>query len=1197
MANVLSLAMKINADASGFKLDPVQRALKALGDEVTKVSSVFDKFVGTSDAAAKAQAEAARQLEELTAARKAGTISAEEFAKQFQAVTDAAKQQAAAFEEGARVTESVRTAEERRAAELERLDRLLQQGAIGEETYNRAKAEASGANAAAAAAERDLATQRQAAARIIEANLTGLERAQRTYDAALAETERLERAGLLTAAQANAERQRQAQVLQRVTAETEKASAAAKGQTLQFNELSGIFAALPGPLGNIAGRISGLSSAGEGLSRVFAGGLSQGISGVASSLAGLVNPVTAALAGITAFAAGATAVARGLTQLEDRVENLGNIADKLGVSFGFIQTLEEAAKRSGTSIDAVSAAFGRLQKSVLGVDEESKAAQKALAEIGVTAEELQSLSPEEQYRLIGESLAAIEDPARRTATATALFGKSGADLLPFFRNLGGAAADMERFGRALTDIDRQRIDDFGAGIDALGVATQGLGQSLLLPFAGLGEGVAKAFAEITAGITAIVDPIGQVLEPVLTQIGRVVEVIGIGLGTVGRVVGAVFEPFATVAQEVSRALEPLYDGVVNIFRTIGDSQVAVTEWLVSFTPIGAIAENAAALGETLGRVVTIITTAFSQAAEFVGSLAGRFGDLIAQSPLLRSIGETVSSVFGGVSSVFQTISQAIGGTVGRLLAMAERFLGINREAKGAAEGVEQVAAATEQVTQLGAKSQEALNKAIEQVGEYGQAGVEVTLKYQEAMREVDALIAEEGLSEEQAARARANVTAEYERQMDVVKQASEEKKRAADEAERAAKREADAIQSIIDKNLEQIRIDQQFGGDAARARNADDLAAIRAEIAKTEQQIAEANARGDEEAAARAAARLAQLDQVEARLSEAEANFAERADQTAQGFADGFDKAFEATTRGLDDLINKAGQFGNEGAKAAQQLQEGITRAQEQVRAGILSQPAYEAEVANQRRIAEERLGQLDREAKARQAQLDAEFQQQVAANERLNQFLLNLDGGRQRAEAEAAEQAFNRRKQAAENLEAIENRIALQRKSVEAAREQNDLKAAKARQDELRTLERIQKQEKEIAEGRGNANRQLNRAANAAAQAQIQQQQVIADTAKNQIETTQRAASNAVNDINQAFAAAADAQRKLFKDLNTLGSQTVQTADVRTQEGAAIVLGLAANAQDPRLIEQRLANKILRQIATGLTANLNRIGIPATLL
>lgn len=1196
MANVLSLAMKINADASGFKLDPVQRALVGLGTEADKLTGVFDKFKASSESAGRAQEQIAGQFQELINTLRDGGSSAE-FAADFERLAQEARELASAFEEGARVTEANRTAEERRATALAKLERLLNQGAIEQETYNRAVAEASGANEAAAAAERNFASQKQAAARIIEASLTSLERAQRAYDDALDETQRLEQAGLLTASQANAERQRQAEILRRVTNETERASAAAKGQTLQFNELSGIFAALPGPLGSIAGRLSGLSSAGEGLSRIFAGGLSQGISGVASSLIGLVNPVTAALAGITAFAAGATAIARGLTQLEDRVENLGAIADKLGVSFGFIQTLEEAANRSGTSIDAVSAAFGRLQKSVLGVDEESKAAQKALAEIGVTAEELQALSPEDQYRLIGESLAAIEDPARRTATATALFGKAGSDLLPFFRNLGGAAADMERYGRALTDIDRQRIDDFGAGIDALGVATQGLGQSLLLPFVGLGEGVSKAFAEITAGVTAVIDPIGQVLEPLLTQVGRIVELIGTNIGNLGRVVGTVFEPFAEIVQAVSVALEPLYDGLFDFLAGIGDAAVSVTEWIVSFTPIGAIADNVGVLSETISRVVTIITTGVSKAGEFVGGLAKQFGALIAQSPLLRSIGETVSSVFGGVSSVFQTISSAIGGTVGRLLAMAERFLGINREAKGAAEGVEQVAAATEQVAALGTKSQEALDKAIQQVGEYGQAGFDAVYKYQEALREVDALIAEEGLSEEQAARARATVTAEYERQMDVVKRASEEKKRAADEAERAAKREADAIQSIIDKNLEQIRIERQFGGDASRARNADDLVAIRAEIAKTEQQIAEANARGDESAAARAAARLAQLDQVEAKLAEAEANFAERADQTAQGFADGFDKAFETTTRGMGDLITKAAEFGNEGAKAAFQLQEGIAKAQERVRAGILSQDAYQAEVAAAQATFNQRLAQLQELDRVEREQQARAFQARVEANDRLNQFMQSQMTEQQRAEAAAIQQNADRRREAAQNILAIEERIAVTRRSVEAAREQNDLRAAKARQEELRQLETLQRTEQKIADGKVKANTQINQAANTAQQAQLAQQQVIANAARTQAQATQKAATNAVDQVNQAFAAAADRQRKLLKDLNTLGSRTVSASDARTQEGAALILGLFANAQDPRLIEQRLANKILRQIATGLTQNLNQIGIPATLL
>jgi hypothetical protein len=1230
VANVLSLAMKISADASGFKLDPVQRALAGLGTEADKLTGVFDKFKGASEAAGRAQEQVAGQFQELINTLRDGG-SATQFAADFERLTQAAREQAAVFEEGARVTEANRTAEERRATELERLDRLLAQGAIEQETYNRATAEASGANAAAVQAEKEridslAAAQRerdkllQEGIRISQQFATEEQRraqqiaeldtllnagaiseetyarakdqasgaaaaaadAEAQYQAVLreganlteqyrtveekraAELERIDKllaqgaiseetasrakaqASGASAAAAAAERERAdasaaaARIIQAnltpqqrydqqvqelaahlqagriqqetfdravasATASFVKAESAAKGYdraveaagdggTLKFNELSGVLAVLPGSLGSIAGRISGLSSAGEGLARVFSGGLKQGFASVGTSVAALVNPLTAALAGVTAFSAGISSVAGGLTQLEDRVEKLGNTADKLGISFEFVQVLDEAARRSGTSIDAVSSAFGRLQRSVLGVDEESKAAQAALSQIGVTAKQLQDLKPEQQYQLIAQRLAAIEDPARRTATSINLFGRAGSDLLPFFRNIGGAAEDLERVGAALGTQQRQDIDAFGGAMDRLTVATKGAGEQILASFAPAGEAIANALAQASGAVAKFVEDQNKA---------------------------------ATFTQE----LQELQKGLSTRLAT--DAERALLR-------SGTTAE------EVLKRVE-------------------------AQAQILRETGNFVS--------------------------LTDSLVDIAIKGKDAAAGVDEVAAATDQVSQLGTKSQEALNKAIQQVGEYGQAGLDAALKYQEALREVDALIADEGLTEEQAARARAQVTAEYERQIDAVKKASDEKRKAADEAERLAKRESDAIQSIIEKTQEQIRIESDFGGDANRARNAADLTRIRDEIAKTEAELAKANANSDTKAAARATARLAQLDQVEAKLSEAESNFADRADETAQGFADGFDKAFQATTRGLDDLIVKASDFGNEGAKAAQQLQDGVARAQQQVRDGILSKAAFEAEVANQRKLADERIAQLERERQAQQQAQQEAFQRQVDANTRVNEYLKTLVTDRARLEAEAFEQTNKRKIEAAQNLKAIEEQIAVQQKSVAAAREEGDLKAAKARQSELDALRKLKQAEQNIVDDKVKANQQINTGALAAANSQAAQQQQFANAAQQQVGQLQRAANDAIGLTNDAFAKAADRQRKLFDDLNTLGSRTVETADARTAEGAAIVLGLATTAQDPRLIEQRLGNKIMREIAEGLATNLNRIGIPATLL
>lgn len=1149
MANILGLALKISADASGVQkaLTPVERALKQLDTEAASVTAVFDKFGSSSAAAAAQQEKFAVRLQALNESLRAGITSPEEYARSFEALRVAATEAAADID---------------------------------------------------------------AAGRIIEANLSREEKAQRAFGQSTAELDRLRDAGLLTEEQ-------YATALQRVSGEYAKATLAADkfgketagagdGGVLKFNELSGVLSALPGPIGNVAGRLSGLSSAGEGLARVFSGGLSQGISGIGASVAGLINPFTAAVAGVAAFAAGATAVARGLVDLEDRVERLGNTADKLGVSFEFIQTLEAAAARSGTSVEAVSAAFGRLQKNVTGVDEESKAAQAALASIGVTAEELAALKPEEQYKLIGDRIQAIEDPARRTAASMGLFGKSGADLLPFFKNLPSAASDMERFGRALTDIDRARIDDFGAGLDALGVAAQGLGQSVLLPFAGLGEGVTTAFAEIIAGITAVVDPIGRVLEPNLSQIGRAIELIGTNLGNLGRVIGAVFEPFAVVVQGVYQAFEPLLDGVLDFFKAVSDSAVVITEWVVSFTPIGVIADNVGVLGDTISRVITIVTTAFSKvgeviastlgtAVEYIQSAVSSFVEFSGLGSVLETIGNVIGSVFGSVAGVFSTIASAIGGTVGRLLTMAENFLGIEQAAESATAGIDGTAEsvkeltkdeqkAFDELTKQIEKSDEALNGAINKAGEFGQAGFDAAFEFQQALADLEDQAAEGELNAEQYARGVANATAEYDKQIESVKRVQEETKKAADEANKAADEAAKRAEA------DQKRIEGLLNPSDAASKVQEEIAFVIEQQVKAEEELAAARAKSDRASADAAAARLAQLDGLRTKLED-------QAQAVDQGFAEGFSSAFEATAASVSDLVDKAGEFGNAGAEAAASLQAGIEAVQEQVRDGVIPKSAYDKEIENQKRVFDERLAQIEETRRKEQEARDAIFSQQVSANERVTAFLNQSTAD----EIAAAEEVAARRQQTAFNIEAIEQRLALEKQSLDAAREQGDLKSAAAAVERINQLKEALTVEQQISEGRQ--------------QQIVDQKQLVADQQKFQ-EEQQKGVEEYRKQQQQAQQAYAAEQAKIFdeqrkaaeaeskrqeerlKGLNTLGQQSIASQDVRTTEGANLVLQLSASGQDPGLIQQRLQTKYLEEMNTNLRqAALNYFNSPVAIV
>ena len=510
MATVLGLAMKITADASGLQksLTPVDRALQKLSEQTTATASLFDKFVGSTAGAGAAQRQFATDVAFLTSEMKRGLRGPEEYAAEYEKLTIAAQQTAGAFAEGLRLTEQFATAQERQAATTQRLTQLYDLGAISLETYNRASVASLGINEQASRSEQERAQASARAAQITASVLTPMER----YDAQVRELAQHKQAATISE-----ETYRRA--LEQATQAFVRAESAAKGYdsavekagkqgNLAFNELAGTLAVLPGPIGNVAGRLSGITSAAEGLNRIFSNGGGIGQFGVA--IAGLVNPTTLALGGLAAFGAGAVAAGRGLVQLEAEVERLGQLADRLGVSFGFIQVLETAANQTGTSVESLGGSFTKFLRSVDDARDGGKNAAAAFKTLGLSTEDVRNADPEALFTQSADAIARIADPAKRAATAVALFGKSGAELLPVFRQLGAAAADLERIGGALTDQQRAEIDAFGDSLDRLGVASQGLKRQLTANFAGFGKIVADNTAEAIGGLNRFIRQLDDV---------------------------------------------------------------------------------------------------------------------------------------------------------------------------------------------------------------------------------------------------------------------------------------------------------------------------------------------------------------------------------------------------------------------------------------------------------------------------------------------------------------------------------------------------------------------------------------------------------------------------------------------------------------------------------------------------------------
>ena len=1136
MATILGLAMKVTADASSVpkSLTQAERALQSLSNQVDRATAVFAPFTERSAAAAAEQERFAERFARLADQLQAKAIGPQEYAAAFAQLTQEAKAASEAFAEGVRIQKQYGDQARVTADEIARAVDLQQRGAIDQQALNafaierlgldkqaaasaKARADAVAAaekqqaeafaearrleEQAAAQANRERAALEAQAEAIRQRNLNAQERFDKEVRAAAA----LEQAGLLTKQEFNRELNRQADLFAKATIAANKSGQAIQqagdAGTLKFNELSGILSALPGPIGNVAGRLSGLASAGEGLGRVFAGGLQTGIANIGASVAALVNPFTAGAAAFAALGAGAVAAGRNLVQLEGEVERLGQLADRVGVSFSFIQVLEAAALQTGTSVEQLGGGFTRFLRAVNEARDGTKSAVEAFKNLRISTDAIRDANPETLFQQAAQALAQMPDPAQRTATAMALFGKSGADLLPVIGQLGTAAADLERLGGALTDQQRADIDAFGSAMDRVGVASQGLYRQITANFAGIGTAIANSTAESIGGINRLIRALDDTASD-RTFLG--------------------FEKTQARLQADAELLKRRNAAIEESQRLASDQ---------------ALAEFVATLDQSIDGAINLsgeIGKAQQEAAAF-----GNEGSKAVEA-LVKSLEDVAAAAEeAGLSQEQLTAAQK-----GAFADFSRRIEAIKEESEVRRQAAEDARRATEQENTAAAKAVETvraqLNVAIEDSARFGQAGFDAALKYQKAIEQLEQQFGKRIINEDTLRQNAAAANAEYQKQVEAFTKIEELQRSIA----------------AADKQ----RLDQIVAAQGEARQTETDLEFVLRQQKQLVEEIADARRNGAVIAADAAAARLAQLEQVEAKLAEQE-------QAIEQGFGEGFARAFEQTNRGLQGLIDRAREFGNVGALAFDALRAGVERAQQQARNGILNAEAFEREVARQQEL----------------------FNQRLAAAQRVEDFLAARLNERQRAELEAVKQLEERKKQAAVNVQAIEAKLLTERQALEKARDDGRLKDARAGVERIRQLEQAQRAEQNVVAGRAdNAIKEQQKLAAAADTRAEQFQSIIA----RQNDAFLKSANNLYASANDAIARQSQVYQEMVRRSQP-SAAPLQVGDVRTQEGANLVLNLAANAQDPALIEQRLQTKFLRILAENISGVLGRpVGI-----
>jgi lambda family phage tail tape measure protein len=390
-------------------------------------------------------------------------------------------------------------------------------------------------------------------------------------------------------------------------------------------------------------------------------GASVAMRGMAGSSALLTSSLGALVPLMSA--AGLVGLVKGAIDAGDAMNDL---SQRTGVSVEALAKFKKAAATSGTDIDNVAKSLGRLSKGMFEAATTGKGkAADALNALGISAKDAAgNIKSADAVTLeIANRFKAMPDGVTKTALAMALFGKSGAEMIPML-NMGGAAIDS--LSVKMTKAFAEKADEYKDKLAILSGKVGVLGADLAIALLPALNAVTDA---VTAGMTAF-NSMPDVLKSATLSAATLALAWGplTGLmGTIGKatvpLVANAMENLALQTALAGGTLPPLSAGLA----MVKGAMLAIPGWGWALAGVAALTSLTAyvystndAFRDFVGNLGDVISGDFKSAMEAMGNFAagagrfisGKWGELVKNAQWAGGkIAEAFAGRFGFIADI------------------------------------------------------------------------------------------------------------------------------------------------------------------------------------------------------------------------------------------------------------------------------------------------------------------------------------------------------------------------------------------------------------------------------------------------------------------------------------------------------------------------------------------------------------------
>ena len=302
------------------------------------------------------------------------------------------------------------------------------------------------------------------------------------------------------------------------------------------------------------------------------------------SKAAKVGAAAAAALGVAAGFAGKKIV-DGAKQVAEYGDKVDKMSQKIGISTDAYQKWDYVMQRAGGNVD-------QLKMGMKTLSQQAEKNSDAFQELGISQEEVASMSKEDLFEATVKGLSDMEDSTKRTALASQLLGRAGADMGPLL-NQGSEAIEeqmeiAEKYGMVMPEATVKASAAFEDSMTTMQMTAQGLKNRLLGEFlpamTQVTDGIAKLFTgdmsgldDVVKGIERFIGKIGEMAPKVLEAGGKMAIQLGKGL----------VKKIPDIISAGGQMLAKLLEGMQKAMSGAGSTITAIINSIVQFITANA----------------------------------------------------------------------------------------------------------------------------------------------------------------------------------------------------------------------------------------------------------------------------------------------------------------------------------------------------------------------------------------------------------------------------------------------------------------------------------------------------------------------------------------------------------------------------------------------------------------------------------